>query len=211
MELHHIDESAAGGANTYENCIPLCFDCHADMKSYDHKHPKGTKYTPNELKIHRDRWYAKVSESGAYQGSANHRDLDQSSFERLQKLLPWSPSMKWLKEFPFTMPFDRTKLDPFHDFDQERTDPSFEFIDADLERQLCNLKKVVREFLVAVAGNTFPVQGVAELNEVPSEWQDDAPDRYDETVRLLGGHADKVCNDYDSLVRTARRKLGAAS
>ena len=31
MELHHIKQVAYGGEDTFENCIPLCFDCHADM------------------------------------------------------------------------------------------------------------------------------------------------------------------------------------
>ena len=41
--------------------IPVCFDCHSDMRSYDFKHPKGSKYTPDELRQHRDRWYEKVA------------------------------------------------------------------------------------------------------------------------------------------------------
>ena len=44
-----------------DNCIPLCFDCHAEVKSYNPKHPKGRQFTPNELKGHRDKCYAKYS------------------------------------------------------------------------------------------------------------------------------------------------------
>jgi 5-methylcytosine-specific restriction endonuclease McrA len=36
MELHHIVHRSEGGQDTFENCIPLCFDCHGDMRSYDH-------------------------------------------------------------------------------------------------------------------------------------------------------------------------------
>lgn len=64
IELHHIDQKTEEGKNIFKNCIPLCFDCHADMRSYDHKHPKGTKYTPPELIRHRDNWYERVA-SGA--------------------------------------------------------------------------------------------------------------------------------------------------
>jgi hypothetical protein len=66
IEIHHIVQVAAGGADTFDNCIPLCLDCHADMGSYDPAHPKGTKYTPRELRAHRDRWYARLN------GSAPH-------------------------------------------------------------------------------------------------------------------------------------------
>lgn len=57
MELHHIEFRSDGGANTFDNCIPLCFDCHGDMKSYDAKHPKGSKFSPEELRLHRKTWY----------------------------------------------------------------------------------------------------------------------------------------------------------
>ncbi len=60
MELHHIKPKSEGGKDTYENCIPLCFDCHADVRAYDPTHPKGKKYTESELRGHRDSWYAKV-------------------------------------------------------------------------------------------------------------------------------------------------------
>ena len=45
IELHHIKQHAYGGEDTFENCIPLCFDCHEDMGKADPKHPKGKHYT----------------------------------------------------------------------------------------------------------------------------------------------------------------------
>ena len=63
IELHHIVQKADSGEDSFENCIPLCFDCHADVKAYDPKHPKGRKYTESELKAHRDEWYQKVKQS----------------------------------------------------------------------------------------------------------------------------------------------------
>ncbi|MCP4536418.1 MAG: HNH endonuclease [Chloroflexi bacterium] len=60
MELHHIVAKADGGEDTYDNCIPLCLNCHAEVRAYDPKHPKGRKYTINELRGHRDRWYEKM-------------------------------------------------------------------------------------------------------------------------------------------------------
>ena len=60
IELHHIKPVSEGGGDTYENCIPLCFDCHSDVKSYNEKHPKGKKYTESELIYHRTNWYRLV-------------------------------------------------------------------------------------------------------------------------------------------------------
>ena len=57
MEVHHIRAHADGGDDTFENAIPLCFDCHAIVRQYDAKHPKGIKFSEKELRQHRDAWY----------------------------------------------------------------------------------------------------------------------------------------------------------
>lgn len=61
IELHHIKAVADGGDDSIDNCIPLCFNCHAEVKSYDPRHPKGRKFTEAELKGHRDKCYAKYA------------------------------------------------------------------------------------------------------------------------------------------------------
>lgn len=61
IELHHIKQVADGGEDTVDNCIPLCFNCHAEVKAYNPRHPKGRKFTENELKGHRDKCYKRYS------------------------------------------------------------------------------------------------------------------------------------------------------
>jgi hypothetical protein len=58
MEIHHIIPKSEGGQDTEENGIPLCFDCHAEVGAYDPKHPKGRRFTPSELKKHKEQWFA---------------------------------------------------------------------------------------------------------------------------------------------------------
>jgi hypothetical protein len=62
MEVHHIVAESEGGSNNYDNAIPLCFDCHAEVRQYDPKHPKGIRFTKDELIQHRDNWYKKISQ-----------------------------------------------------------------------------------------------------------------------------------------------------
>ena len=57
LEFHHIKQRADGGEDTFENCIPLCFDCHGDMGGVNPRHPKGNAYSERELRMHRDKWY----------------------------------------------------------------------------------------------------------------------------------------------------------
>ena len=63
MEVHHIVAESDGGSNVFDNAIPLCFDCHAEVRQYDPKHPKGIRFTKDELIQHRDNWYKKISQS----------------------------------------------------------------------------------------------------------------------------------------------------
>ncbi len=60
MELHHISQRSKGGKDALENCIPLCLDCHTEVGSYNAEHPKGRKFSPAELRKHRDAWFAQV-------------------------------------------------------------------------------------------------------------------------------------------------------
>lgn len=62
IELHHIVMESKGGNSTFDNCIPLCFNCHAEAGHYNNEHPKGTKYSSTELRKHRDRWYQIIQE-----------------------------------------------------------------------------------------------------------------------------------------------------
>lgn len=62
IEVHHIQQAADGGNDTFENAIPLCFDCHSNVGHYNARHPKGTKFTISELQKHRDDWYRIVAE-----------------------------------------------------------------------------------------------------------------------------------------------------
>ncbi|WP_371873101.1 HNH endonuclease [Geomonas silvestris] len=55
--VHHINQEADGGANVLENSIALCLRCHAEAGHYNPRHPMGTKYSPSELRLHRDQWW----------------------------------------------------------------------------------------------------------------------------------------------------------
>ena len=66
LELHHIVDAQN---NDIDNAIPLCFECHAEVALYNPKHPKGRKYTADELKQHRDQWVELCKTSAAFLAS----------------------------------------------------------------------------------------------------------------------------------------------
>ena len=57
ITLHHIKQKAYGGDDSFDNCIPLCLDCHEDMGKADPNHVTGKHYTEKELRLHRGKWY----------------------------------------------------------------------------------------------------------------------------------------------------------
>lgn len=58
VNVHHIVQEADGGPNAIENAICLCLRCHAEAGHFNPRHPMGTKYSPDELRLHRDQWWA---------------------------------------------------------------------------------------------------------------------------------------------------------
>src|SRR5439155_3001756 len=56
MEMDHIVQAADSGPDTQDNAIPVCFDCHAEIHSYNDRHPKGRKFSAEELEGHKDQW-----------------------------------------------------------------------------------------------------------------------------------------------------------
>lgn len=56
MEIHHIEYSSKKGSDDIENGIPLCFECHAEVNHYNPAHPKGRKFSDDELLGHKKQW-----------------------------------------------------------------------------------------------------------------------------------------------------------
>ena len=56
IETDHIVPTNDEGGDDIDNAIPVCFECHAEIHSYNDKHPRGRKFSPEELRRHREQW-----------------------------------------------------------------------------------------------------------------------------------------------------------
>ena len=56
METDHMVPRADGGSDDIDNAIPVCFECHAEIHSYNDAHPRGRKFQPAELRRHKEQW-----------------------------------------------------------------------------------------------------------------------------------------------------------
>ncbi len=103
VEAHHIIQEADGGPNTYENAIALCFDCHAAAGHYNSRHPRGTKFSPEELRLARKTWLEMVEKNQIHLSAGNSDVLCRyyvcKNFDFLRNIA----SLK-LSDFPVTQP-----------------------------------------------------------------------------------------------------------
>lgn len=56
METDHIVPATESADHSIENAIPVCFDCHAEIHAYNPSHPRGRRFTAEELRAHKEQW-----------------------------------------------------------------------------------------------------------------------------------------------------------
>jgi hypothetical protein len=179
------------------------------MRSYDHKHPKGTKYSASELKKHRDSWYARVASTPIGQYTPESQKLDASIFNEFKLILPWQGAINWLRTNNFAgFSYRRKKLEQLDAFVDRCEDPSFEFLEAELEALRADLYDKLGKLLYTLSMNTFTSGPNLEFAGVPQDWELTNPQRFDEVVSLIHREASEAVSAYDALLRAGRRKLG---
>jgi len=100
MQIHHIVPRSEGGSDSEENGIPLCFNCHAEVHSYNPKQAIGRRIRPSELRKHKEQWFAIVARS-PWSQQAVMIDVDVDARDgRVEQLLPeietadlWNPDV----------------------------------------------------------------------------------------------------------------------
>ena len=153
MELHHIHQKADGGADTLDNCIPLCFDCHADMGKADPHHPKGKHYTESELKQHRDNWFKKQELNPEAQTLSVVTNADKKLFETICHYFG-DNTRYWLMEYELCLHPTKT-FEPLRELIHQSSNPFYEFINPELEKNKAALFSVLDNFIEKVARYTF--------------------------------------------------------
>ena len=57
VDIHHSVPQGQGGPDTLDNAIVLCLPCHGQAGHYNPQHHIGNRYSPRELRRHRDLWW----------------------------------------------------------------------------------------------------------------------------------------------------------
>jgi len=177
------------------------------MRSYDHKHPKGRKYSEPELVAHRDGWYEKFRGSGGSTVLPEHIELDRSLFRQISTALPYNDLILQVQNRYAGQPFSRRQFDPLHQFLEQCKDPSFEFLDSDLEAAFAFFKSAIADYCQYVSVKVFVSDDGSELVIQPVMKYAN-PDAYYVIVYEIVQREGVFLDAYAALVKLARRKLG---
>jgi hypothetical protein len=205
MECHHITPEAVGGSGSYDNCIPLCFDCHAEVGHYTNSHPKGIKFSPNELQGHRDRWYKMIQTGLADSAPRDHVGMDRKMFVRIARILGGSKAMLHFKTHEYGGPYRVEREEGVREFWHFFDLPECQFFDLCMEAALSDLKAAVNHYHNVRVNRVWnESHGIAA---VPQEWRYQNPERFDEARQVMNQASQKVWEAYCRLVSEGRRTL----
>lgn len=178
-----------GGEDTAENAIALCFDCHADVGSYNVNHPKGRKLSPSELRMHKEQWLKKCSNGMAIRDLIVAKVIAPKVFKVFEEeVIPKGSEYKWV---------DRKIREPkpsWRDLTDNRIAVHHYFFDQVLEyleqKQFCIVvgdKDTGKTWLSYVSSHNFVKQG-KEVRFTTVDEDFDAEDAWNEieTQKLRG-------------------------
>jgi hypothetical protein len=208
MELHHSVPHAKGGEDTYENAIPLCFDCHAEVGHYSDDHPKGTKFTPDELRGHRDHWYAMHAKGHSPSAPTGYEGLDAKLFVKLYELLGGSDGMLHFRDHDYGGIYPRRHDEKLTKFMYYADLPETEFFDAQMASAFADLHAAIREYKNSANGRIWFL--TKEDAGAPPEWihgQDPNEKRFWDAAEVMNKAATVVWEAFTQFTKAARANL----
>jgi hypothetical protein len=207
---HHIVQPKDGGDNSSDNCIPLCLNCHGDVKGYDSTHPVGTPFTTSELKQHREAWYEKVRSTQQAEPNEAYVRLDRKLYARIRRILPAYWAHDFLGAMPLGSIFELRQMDPLLRFRKCCRDPAFEFMNADLESRRSGLREAL-DCLHTVLCTHHTHDGNGRMVAHWRAWQNLPPMEFQRrqavAIHEIERCAEAAYEAYGDFVRTARRRL----
>jgi hypothetical protein len=115
-------------------------------------------------------------------------------------------SIEYFDEQNMAFSFNSLKLDPLLDFLWCWNKPEKEFLNTEIEQAKMQFWHKLNEYNGYLATNTFPTKLPNRL-EVPKEWEEGNPQKFDEVVSKLHQMIGEVIGLYNEVIRTAKKQL----
>lgn len=206
IELHHIKQAADGGEDSFDNCIPLCLDCHAEVNAYNPRHPKGKKYGQKELHRHRDNWYEKVKLGFSMPIETKPFECDIELYLKIKGIFDDPNLQRYLNDLDLGNDFNNDVFDGLFSLENLAKDPCFEFLDCEIEKSKGLILSNILKFLSYKSVNTLRTNNGRQILKNYSK------DAGVDKERIAKTHefnqlADNVWNSYCDFIRLCRRKF----
>lgn len=188
----------------------LAFMCLKHHSIFDSTTSQHKNYTLKEVKAARARLYDAIAQ-GQHLNKLDRqalpgRETDRQTLSALLETMKKSGTMDWLREANFAgWSFEWDRLDGIQRV-IVRKGPEHEFIDTELEKLRKRFYGASKHLVGLLATETFPV-GDGDRQAIPEDWEFEQPERFKKAVKQVHEAADAVCNSYDELVRSAKKKL----
>lgn len=213
VECHHIKPKSEGGDDSFDNCIPVCLNCHGIIGgSYNSKHPRGTKISVSEMKTRRDNFYERVkkNEIPLREQQTTHSispsKYDVELYEEIVSIFSTTNLEYYLSDYDLGNDFDARVFDPLYEFLLMMDRPTSVFVDSTLESLRGDLISRVERFNLHLTFNTFPTKKGTQALDC---WRNDRYS-YDESLKLskeFNDLASAVWISYSNLIIACRKKL----
>jgi hypothetical protein len=212
IECHHIDPEADGGDDSLANCIPLCFDCHAEVQHYNPQHPKGTRFRSSELRAHRDRWLDRVSRTTPAIFDDERRSVDREVFNRIRSEIPEIFVREYLKEHCWGQPINSDTLDKIYAIDRFLQRLDSEFLDPTCEGYRASFLQAFRRFwnnedFIQIS----PLDHNPKMYRIPKAWtrsgDPEVRKQFYDCMNNLNRLSTEAFEEYEAMIREIRRLL----
>lgn len=168
IALHHIRQKSYGGDDSFDNCIPLCLDCHEDMGKADPNHSTGKHYSEKELRMHRDAWYQRCSTS-QYGVQEPICEDDKRLFAKINQCFS-GRSGEALHYEDLRGLHRRYIFDELFTLEHELHSPFNEFVNVELEKLRAQLLDKISHFTDIYSRNTFSTDSGLPDYQVTHLW-----------------------------------------
>lgn len=215
MECHHIIQRSNNGDDSFDNCIPVCFDCHQEIGSYNPEHPKGNKFSESELKQRRDDFYNRVKNGEFPKSNSVHienkptnsiKNWDIETLEKIQREFNSKNLQYYLTEYDLSNDYHIEVFDPLNTLIWEKDNPRFSFVDSDLENCKIDLLNSIDNFIDFKCANTFPTKIGTQAIKTWKNYK-----YTDEEAFLINKEfndlASDVWNNYCNLIKMYKEKI----
>jgi hypothetical protein len=220
----HIHAAAPGGARydaamtseqrkSHENGIWMCRNCATLIDTDEAGFPADLirEWKQKSLGQRRDDLIVPISKRHRVEQSSAPiaSDPDRVRYEQILKEMGSNSSgMHALNKFGGGWAFERSALyDPLIDFLAKWTAPENTFNNPTIQSALISFTSAISLFMDYLSHNTWACDGNAEWSNVPSEWEDRYPKRWDDVVKSLDAHANACQVAHANLIRTAKEQL----